>query len=388
MKIAIVTGTRADWGLLSPVARRLNELPEVEVQVIATNMHLNPLYGNTKDEIRADGFEIAAEVPMNEDDDTRRSTAKAMAGCAAGMADALDRLNPDMLLILGDRYEMLAVASVATVMCIPIIHIAGGEISEGAIDDNIRHAITKLSALHLVATEPYRRRVIAMGEQPDRVVNTGAIGVHNIHSLTLLTQGELAESLGFEVDGDTLLVTLHPTTRSERPTAETVDALIEALDRFPDKKILFTYPNNDADGRIIIDRIERYAASDPQRVRVVPSLGRMRYLSALQFVGAVVGNSSSGIVEVPSMKIPTVNIGIRQRGRIAAGSVIDCGTDAESIAEGIEKALSEEFRRFAATVENPYYKPDTLNLMVDAIRRVDPSTLLVKRFYDIPYSEL
>ena len=388
MKIAVVTGTRADWGLLSPVAHALTQLPDVDVEVIATNMHLNPKYGNTLDEIRNDGFQIAAKVAMNEEDDSRRATAKAMAQCASGMAEALSAINPDLLLILGDRYEMLAVASVATVLCIPIVHIAGGEISEGAIDDNIRHAITKLSSLHLVATEPYRQRVIAMGEQPDRVVNTGAIGVNSILTLPLMTPQQLADSLGFGVDENTLLVTLHPTTRSERPTAETIDALIEALDQFRDNKVLFTYPNNDADGEVIIDRINRYATANPQRINVVPSLGRLRYLSALKYAGAVVGNSSSGIVEVPSMKIPTVNIGIRQRGRIAADSVIHCDTDAASIADAIRFALSEEGKRIARETENPYYQPDTLKRMVDAITSVNPSELLVKRFYDIPHTEI
>lgn len=388
MKIAIVTGTRADWGLLSPVARALNDLAGCETQIIATNMHLNPAYGNTLDELRADGFTIAAEVPMNVDDDSRRATAHAMVQCASGMVDVLSELSPDLLLILGDRYEMLAVASVATVLCIPIIHIAGGEISEGAIDDNIRHAITKLSSLHLVATEPYRQRVIAMGEEPSRVINTGAIGVHNILSLPLLTKEKLAESLGFEVDKDTLLVTLHPTTRSETPTGEAIDSLLTALDRFPDKKILFTYPNNDADGRIIIERINAYAEENPNRVKVIPSLGRLRYLSALRFVGAVVGNSSSGIVEVPSMGIPTVDVGIRQRGRIAASSVIHCDTDADSIASAIAFALSEKGQQMAKETVNPYYRPDTLRNMVDSIKGVNPEELKIKRFYDIPHKEI
>lgn len=387
MKIAIVTGTRADWGLLSPVARALADSGRVDVQVVATNMHLDPVYGNTIDEIIADGFEVAAKVPMHAGADTPEAVAVAMTDCARGMAVAFSRLRPDMLLILGDRYEMLAVASVATVFGIPIIHIAGGEISEGAIDDNIRHAITKLSSLHLVATEPYRRRVIAMGEEPHRVVNTGAIGVHNIMTMPLMSQSQLAESLGFEVDRQTLLVTLHPTTRAELSSARAIEELIAALDSFPDKKILFTYPNNDADGRAIIDRIDRYAAANPHRVRVVPSLGRVRYLSALQFVAAVVGNSSSGIVEVPSMKIPTVDIGIRQRGRIAATSVIHCGTSADEIREAIRFALSHEGVSRAAAARNPYYKPDTLRVMVDAITACDPESLKIKHFYDIPQPE-
>ncbi|MDE7153096.1 MAG: UDP-N-acetylglucosamine 2-epimerase (hydrolyzing) [Muribaculaceae bacterium] len=387
MKIAIVTGTRADWGLLSPVARALTDSGRVTVQIVATNMHLDPVYGNTIDEIIADGFEVAFRVPMTTGADSPAAVACAMTECARGMADAFSRLNPDLLLILGDRYEMLAVASVATVFGIPIIHIAGGEISEGAIDDNIRHAITKLSSLHLVATEPYRRRVIAMGEEPHRVINTGAIGVHNIMTMPLMTQSQLADSLGFEVDKQTLLVTLHPTTRAELSSADAIEALIEALDSFPEMKVLFTYPNNDADGRAIIDRIDRYASENPERVKVVPSLGRLRYLSALQFVAAVVGNSSSGIVEVPSMHIPTVDIGIRQRGRIVATSVIHCGISADEIRDAISYALSDEGIRQAESSQNPYYKPDTLRIMVDAITSCNPESMKIKHFYDLPQSE-
>ena len=383
-KVAVVTGTRADWGLLSPVAKALCGNSSVNVAVIATNMHLDPTYGDTLAEIRADGFTIEATVPMRATGDSGAETAAAMARCAAGMVDAFVKVNPDMILILGDRYEMLAVASVATVMRIPIIHIAGGEISEGAIDDNIRHAITKLSSLHLVATETYRQRVIAMGEQPDSVINTGAIGVHNILNSPLMSRSQLAESVGFDIDADTLLVTMHPATRDDRSTAESVEALLSALNLFPDKKILITYPNNDADGRVIIRAIERYAAENPSRVKIVPSLGRTRYLSALKYVAAVVGNSSSGIVEVPSMHIPTVDIGIRQRGRIAAPSVIHCDPDTNSIARAISLALSPSGRSMAREAVNPYYQPDTLTKMVDAIVKADPAKMQIKKFYDLP----
>ncbi len=382
-KIAIVTSTRADWGLLSPLAKALSDLPEVKVDIIATNMHLDPRRGNTVNEIIADGFAIAERVPMSFADDSPESAVKAMAQCMGGMADALSRIAPDILILLGDRYEMLAVASAATVMRIPIVHIAGGEISEGAIDDNIRHAITKLSALHLTATEPYRQRVIAMGEEPERVFNTGAIGVYNIMSVDLMNQTELEESIGFRFDSPTLLITLHPATADDAPVEKTPEALFEALDRMPDVKAIITYPNNDSRGEKIIELIDRYAAANPERIKVIPSLGRIRYLSALQFVDAVAGNSSSGIVEVPSMKIPTINIGPRQNGRLAADSVINCGESADDITEAIKKALSAECKEKARMTVNPYYKPDTLKLMTDAIMSVSPESLRNKHFHDI-----
>lgn len=383
-KVAIVTSTRADWGLLSGIARGLDSRADVELSVIATNMHLDSRYGDTVNEILADGIAVAERVEMTPVSDSPADTARATARCLDGMAGAFERLRPDLLLILGDRYEMLAVATAATLMRIPIAHIAGGEISEGAIDDNIRHALTKLSALHLTATEPYRRRVIAMGEDPSRVINTGAIGVYNISTVELMPAHELEASIGMPLDSGTLLVTMHPATADDADVDERMQSLLDALDRFPDSRVLFTYPNNDSRGAVIIGMIHRYADRWPGRVAVVPSLGRRRYLSALKCVGAVVGNSSSGIVEVPSAGIPTVDIGIRQRGRIAADSVIHADDDADSIAAAIAKALSPEFRRFAAGVGNPYSRPDTLRTIVEAVATFPLDMLRRKKFYDIP----
>lgn len=385
-KVAIVTSTRADWGLLSGIARELALRDDVDLRIVATNMHLDPRYGNTITEIEADGFDVAERVEMIPATDDPVDVAKATSRCLAGMADAFGRLRPDLLLILGDRYEMLAVATAATLMRIPIAHIAGGEISEGAIDDNIRHALTKLSALHLVATEPYRRRVIAMGEHPSRVVNTGAIGVYNIANMDLMTRDRLEASIGgMALDRESLLVTMHPATADDGVVVDRMQSLLDALDRFPKSNLLITYPNNDSNGAVIIDMINRYAERWPRRVTVVPSLGRVRYLSALRYVGAVVGNSSSGIVEVPSAGIPTVDVGIRQKGRIAAGSVIHVADDADSIAAGITKALSEGFRAGAAKAVNPYYKPDTLKLIVDAVAETPIEMLRSKSFYDVDY---
>jgi len=384
LTIAVATSTRADWGLLRPIARALSLEDGVEVKIVATNMHLNPLYGHTVDEIVADGFEVAAEVPMHAASAGGADTVRATAECMAGMADAFSSIAPDLLLLLGDRYEMLAVATAATIMRIPIVHVAGGEISEGAFDDSIRHAITKLSALHLTATEPYRQRVIQMGEHPDMVVNTGAIGVYNLVHEPPVSCRELEVSVGLPISRSTLLVTLHPATLDNVPVAERCAALLDALDMFPRSNLIFTYPNNDPDGEVIIGMIEAYVARNSQRAVAVPSLGWKRYLSALHYVGAVVGNSSSGIVEVPSMHIPTVDIGMRQRGRLAAESVIHCEPDAASIAAAIGFALSDEGQTLARRSENPYAKPDTLRIMVDAILGAPPERMRAKRFHDLP----
>lgn len=381
-KIAIVTGTRAEWGLLCPIAKALALRPDVKLTVLATNMHLLEEYGHTVDDIVADGFK-PVEVDMGRPDGTALGSVKGMARCMEGMGEAFSEIKPDLVVILGDRYEMLAAASAALMCGIPIVHIAGGEISEGAVDDCIRHAITKMSALHLTATEPYRKRVIAMGENPALVINTGAIGIHNIRSVKLMDCWELSDSVGLDFSCPSFLVTYHPATLDPGDVAGRCRALFRALDRFKDHNVLITYPNNDPRGRIIIDEIEEYAASSPERVKVVPSLGMRRYLSAMQFVDAVVGNSSSGIVEVPSMGIPTVDIGIRQRGRIAAPSVIHCGDGEDEIAEALARAVSADMKALASRKENPYEKPDTLQRIVDAIVSADIESLRVKRFYDI-----
>lgn len=382
-KVCIVTGTRAEWGLLSSIAQQLKLRQDVELQIIATNMHLDARYGYTIDDIFAMGFEVNAQVPMSVDDDSSVSTAKAMAKCAEGMADAFALLAPDLIVILGDRYEMLSVASVATVMRIPIIHLHGGEISEGAIDDSIRHAITKLSSLHLTATEEYRNRVIQMGEHPETVINTGAIGVYNIANITPMSLNELNASLDFEITPGTLLVTYHPATLDDEDVATRCKAFLKALDEFPDYKVIITYPNNDAQGRVIIDLIEEYASNNQGRVMVKPSLGLLRYISALHYVDVVVGNSSSGIIEVPSMGIPTVNIGMRQQGRMASESVIHCADDKDSIVEAIRYALSDAGREKAKHAQNPYCKENTLQLIVEAIATTPLDDLRRKTFYDL-----
>lgn len=380
-----MTSTRADWGLLMPLAKALNLADGIDVRIVAANMHLMPEYGMTVDEITGAGFEVSARVPMRVDGDSASDRVRAMGKCMDEVADAFESVHPDAVIILGDRYEMLAVASAAAVMGIPIIHIAGGEISEGAVDDEIRHAITKLSTLHLTATEPYRRRVIQMGEHPDRVVNTGAIGVWNAFNTPLLDAAELGQQLDLDLALPTAVVTFHPATAdtSASPVRQ-MNSLLEALGAFRDMNIVITYPNNDAGGASLIPLIEEFAAGRPDNVRAVRSLGMVRYQSLLQQARVVVGNSSSGIVEAPSAGVPTVDIGIRQRGRLAAPSVIHCGTEPGDICKAIREALSDEMQALAARKENPYYKPDTLQIMTSAVLGfVAGLPAGPKKFYDI-----
>lgn len=381
--ICIATGTRADWGLLSPVATALAERPDCDVRIVATNMHLSERYGMTVNEIIAAGFD-PVRVPMPADDDTPLARVKAMSACMNGMADVFGEIKPDMLIILGDRYEMLAVASAAAILRIPIVHIAGGTISEGAIDDSIRHAITKLSSLHFAETEEYRHRIIAMGEQPERVINTGAIGVWNIGNIQLTDRQTLSQELNFDLDRPFVIATFHPATLDSGDPGEQCRAMLDALEQEKDLRLIITYPNNDSGSAAIIKVIEDFAVSHPDNTKLVRSLGLKRYLSALQYAEFTIGNSSSGIVEVASAGIPSIDIGIRQRGRTAAESVIHCGNSVVDIRAAIRLARSDEFRAMAAKKQNPYFKPDTLRLMTEAIMTADTDRLTLKQFYDLP----
>lgn len=381
--ICIATGTRADWGLLSPVAVSLAARHDCDVIVVATNMHLSERYGMTVNEIIADGFE-PIRVPMSAEGDTTLERVKAMSECMNGMAEAFNKIKPDILVILGDRYEMLAVASAAAIMKIPIVHIAGGTISEGAIDDSIRHAITKLSSLHFTETEEYRQRVIAMGEQPERVINTGAIGVWNISNMQLTDRQTLSRELNFDLGRPFVIATFHPATLDPGDPDEQCRAMLNAIEREKGLNVIITYPNNDSGSASIIKVIEEFAASHPGNTKLVRSLGLKRYLSALQYAEFTIGNSSSGIVEVASAGIPSIDIGIRQRGRTSADSVIHCGNSVDDIHAAIRLARTDEFRAMAAKKQNPYFRPDTLRLMTESIMTADIDKLAIKQFYDLP----
>lgn len=382
-KICIATGTRADWGLLSGIAKALDARDDVTLQIVATNMHLSERYGATYREIERDGLHIDRCVPMPVDTDSAHGTVVAMSECMRGFADAFEALRPDLLIVLGDRFEMLAVASAALIFRIPIAHIAGGTVSEGAYDDNIRHAITKMSHLHLTETEECRRRVIQLGEAPRRVYNTGAIGIYNITHMDYMSREELEAELDTDIPEKSLFVTFHPATLDTVPPRRQCENLLHALDCRPDYKVFFSYPNNDTAGRVIIEMIEKFVAEHPGRAYVRPSYGQRRYFSMLRLMTAVVGNSSSGIVEVPSMHIPTLNIGIRQNGRQRAASVVDCGVSLEEINAGLDCVLSESCRQNAREVHNPYEQPDTLQRIVDVVCNTPLDGITIKPFHNL-----
>lgn len=383
-KICVVTGTRAEYGLLSRLIRMIDESDKTQLQLIATNMHLSPSYGETYKEIEADGFKIDRKIPIIEEGKNDAvATLKSMAKAIDGFADAFKELQPDLVLILGDRYEMLAVAETALIERIPIAHISGGAISEGAYDDAIRHSITKMSQLHFTEAEAYRKRVIQLGEQPDRVFNVGALGVENIKKLPLFSKDEIEQSIGFTLDEKTILVTYHPVTLGNHTAEQDIKEFINALEERKDIRVVFTMPNSDNGSEFIVDAINQFVAENPDRARAYKSLGVKRYLSVMKYVGAVVGNSSSGIVEVPSFGIPTLNIGDRQKGRLVAESVVNCDTDKASVLKGLELALSNDFRKKAKGNKSPYDKPNTANAIFDIISTYPIEELNQKQFYDI-----
>lgn len=382
-KICIVTGSRAEYGLLSRLMRLIQNDPELILQVIATNMHLSPEFGLTYKEIEADGFKIDKKVQMLLSSDTSNATTKSVGMAIIGFADAYEDLKPDLLLVLGDRYEILAAVTAALFYKIPVTHLHGGEITEGAYDDSIRHAITKMSHLHFTSTEEYRNRVIQLGEEPDKVFNVGAIGFDNIKHLKLLSREQLEENLKFKLGEKCVLVTFHPVTLENNTARDQIQNLLQALHSIDDLRILFTLPNSDTDGRIISQMINQFVEENKSRSTVFASLGQLRYLSALQYVSAIVGNSSSGLIEVPSFNIPTLNIGNRQRGRLKAATVVDCEPSMEDIKEKLLLVLSSKFKDSCMNSFNPYQKKDTAKEILAVIKHHNLDNLIQKRFYNI-----
>ena len=342
---------------------------------------MSKLQGETYKEIERDGFTIDYKVYMADDGapDNANTTVKAISRGVSGFADAFDALQPNMLLILGDRFEMLAVASAALIYKIPIAHLHGGEITEGAFDDAIRHAITKMSHLHFTSTEAYRQRVIQLGEQPDRVFNVGALGVENVMKNDFMTKEEIEQSLNFQITDNCFLCTYHPVTLSNMSSEKQVLNLLQALDDYKDYHIIFTYSNSDTNSQIIIKRIQEYVDRNESRCMFIPSLGQRRYFSTLKYVKAVIGNSSSGIIEVPTFGIPTLDIGDRQKGRTAADSVIHCGYSIDEIKDGLKKAV--EYK--SVKIDNPYYKEGTCESLLKIIKTYPLNNLVQKHFYDI-----
>ncbi len=382
MKICVVTGSRAEYGLLKPLLHALESDAKFELQIIATAMHLSPTFGSTYREIESDGFSIDAKVDMLLASDSQVSIAKSVGIGTFSIAEALSRLTPDSVMLLGDRFETLAAAQAAMLQRIPVLHIHGGEITQGAIDDAIRHSITKMSYLHFASTEEYRNRIIQLGEHPDRVFNVGALGAQSAANLVPLSKAELESDLGLSLKRPLILSTYHPETLADRKPASALQDMLDAFTEFPKATIVLTYPNADASGQSLIPLLERFAEQHQGRVSLNRSLGQKRYLSLLQYADVVVGNSSSGIIEAPSLGTPTVNIGARQDGRVMADSVVCCEDRKQAIVEGIQRCLSKEFQSEVATVSNPYGQGDTCERIVDTLKRAKLGAG-VKQFYDL-----
>lgn len=382
-KICVVTGSRAEYGLLSGLMKKIRDDHALQLQIIATNMHLAPEFGNTYREIEADGFTIDKKVKMNISSDSACGIVKSMSEELAGMADAFEELNPDLLVVLGDRYEILIAVTAALIFKIPVAHLYGGEITEGAFDDAIRHAITKMSHLHFTSTEEYRKRVIQMGENPEHVWYVGAIGVDNIKNEKLLEKKELEDSLGFAIPDKTILVTYHPVTLENNSAEEQCRNLLQALEELSDYAIIFTQSNSDPNGRIIKALMQDYVDKHPGKAVLFSSLGKKRYLSLLQYVKAVAGNSSSGLVEVPSFGIPTLNIGDRQKGRISGAGVVNCKSDIHSIRKGLDIISSEKMLDLASNSSNPYEKDNTAQNIFEVIKEIYIDNIIRKQFYDL-----
>lgn len=382
-KVCVVSGTRAEYGLLFWLLRAIRKDPAFELQLVVTGTHLSQEWGYTKSVIEKDGFEIADEVDILLSSGSQVGVTKSIGLGLIGFAESFRHLAPDLLVVLGDRYEILAAATAAMVARIPIAHIHGGESSEGQIDEAIRHAVTKMAHLHFVSTEPYRRRVIQLGEQPDRVWNVGAPGLDNIRRLKLLSGAGLERELGYSLGEKYFLVTYHPVTLAREDPARVLENLLGAAAKFPGTTLFFTKANADAGGRAINELIAKAAAADSARIKLVDSLGQRRYLSAMRHAAAVVGNSSSGLIEAPAMGVPTVNIGDRQRGRIRATSVIDCGNSEKEITRALETALSPAFRKIARETVSPYGDGRSSPRIVKILRSVDLDGILFKTFHDL-----
>jgi UDP-hydrolysing UDP-N-acetyl-D-glucosamine 2-epimerase len=380
-KIAVFTGTRAEYGLLYWLMRDIESDEEFVLQLLVSGSHLSPEFGMTYKEIEKDGFAIDDRVEMILSSDTPVGVAKSMGIGMLGYAESLSRLKPDALVILGDRFEALAVAQTALILRIPIVHLHGGEITEGAYDDSIRHAITKLSYLHGTSTETYRRRVIQMGEAPERVYNVGAIGLDHLKRTLLMDRAELSSALGFSLTEKYFVITYHPVTLGKNSSEHVIRNLLSALNSFPDYRAIITYPNADDGGREIIPVIQNFARINPVRVLAVESLGQVKYLSAIKNASAVVGNSSSGIIEAPAFDVPTVNVGDRQKGRLAAKSVLNCGENKHEIESAISRAIQQSYKIPGEKIINPYGYGESSAKVIQMLKKLPIK--INKRFFDI-----
>lgn len=381
-KVCVVTGTRAEYGLLYWLIKEIKEDKDLELQLIVTGMHLSHEFGLTYKEIEKE-FKIDKKIEILLSSDTNIGISKSMGLAQISFSEAYEELKPDIVVVLGDRYEIFSATSAAMIARLPIAHLHGGEATEGLIDEAIRHSITKMSHLHFTATNEYKNRVIQLGENPSRVFNVGGMGIENIKRLKLLSKVEFEKSIDFKLNKKNILVTFHPVTLENSTAKEQFQQLLNAIDKLEDTNIIFTKANSDTDGRIINSMIDGYVGKNSQKSVCFTSLGQLRYLSALQYVDAMVGNSSSGLAEAPSFKIGTINIGDRQKGRIKASSVIDCEASETSIQKAFSKLYSKEFQESLKTTINPYGDGRASKKIIEVIKNTNLDDILKKSFYDL-----
>ncbi len=380
-KVCIITGTRAEYGLLYWLMKEIQSDKDMQLQLIVTGMHLSSEFGLTYKEIEKN-FKIDKKVEMLLSSDTVLGISKSMGLAQISFSETYEELEPDILIVLGDRYEIFSAVSSAMISRIPIAHISGGEVTEGVIDEAIRHAITKMSHLHFVSTEEYKNRVIQLGEHPNRVFNLGAIGIDNINKLKLFSKNEFVKSIEFSLNKKNILVTFHPVTLEKSTSKEQFQELLNSIDELEDTNIIFTKSNSDTDGRVINQMIDAYVSRNNNAVSFI-SMGQVRYLSALKFVDAVVGNSSSGLTEAPIFGIGTINIGDRQKGRINLVSVINCNPTKESISNAFNELYSKRFQKTLSIVKSPYGNGGTSKKIKNIVKNFDLKNILKKSFYDV-----
>lgn len=383
-KICIITTTRAEYGLLFWLMRELNEDPDFKLQLIVTGTHLSAEFGSTIDQIREDGFKVDRSFNMELKSDTPEGITNSLSIALNGFSMSFKTLDPDLVVILGDRFEILGAATAALIANIPVAHIHGGELSLGAIDDSVRHAVTKMAHFHFAATETYRKRIIQMGEHPSRVLNVGGMGLDNIKKLPLLSKKELEKSLQISFNQKNLLVTFHPETRQPKDSLSHFHNLLKVLDKQKNTLSIFTMPNADAGHRELIRLLEEYVYGHPDSAVLFPSLGQLKYLSLMKHADAVVGNSSSGIIEAPGLKTPTINIGDRQKGRISAESVIHCGSESADIENALKKMYTDTFQQSVKKVSNPYGNGGAAKKIISFLKKVQLDSALKKGFHDLP----
>lgn len=382
-RICVVIGSRAEYGHLYWVMKKIQQSPILDLQITVIGAMLSPAFGRAVDQLVADGFKVSAEIEMTVSGDSACCISKSMGLGIIGFADVIDRLQPDLLLILGDRFEMLGIAGTAMIAEVPIAHIHGGEATEGLIDEAVRHALSKMSHIHLTCAEPYRQRVIQLGEQPKHVHNVGAPGLDHLDHIDIVSRRELSSFLQQPLKGDLILVTYHPVTLQTQHAETSINTLLEAVDTLSNATIIFTGVNQDTAHEAVTSRIKEFVEARPDNAGYYSSLGQLRYLSAMHHAAVVVGNSSSGIIEAPAVGVPTVNIGARQKGRLAAESVITCPEEKSAIIASLEKAMSAKFQSLASKKETPYGKGGSANKIVDILERTDLTNILLKPFCDL-----